>query len=419
MKKKSHDNSLGSVLGGSSNTHPTKTNDIILQDSRLPKRALFDYLSVTIDVIDVICEIPGAVYYLKPTDKALMTLFDIFNFKGDVYDLTKKKGNNRYKSCVVIGEHIELFYGSEVTKSVNDRYTVNLVMKGQACREFEQYMNGSWTRLFKFLLSTDPNVNRLDIAIDDFEGNEITLEDIKKLVVDNDWYTSSMKSYKLIYSKRSRITSGFSLTFGSPKRSQLQIYDKNLERKAKNHTDLNTDVWNRYEMRLVDDRAIQVIGQYLFDVTYAGSKKFMQFAREILYSMLNIKIKDADSNDKKVSRWKTHPKWLAFLDDVEKIELNTLNKQPATYERRIMWFENATAKTRVQKYLVKLRTDGRADKSEHEVFYEHRYKIDSQALALVNNYLQDMNLQLYDQQELDDMLYELRKERQEEESLPF
>ena len=181
---------------GGSNTPLTTKNTSL---NRYEKRVLIDWLSVTFDWVTVDSDFGRYIIDINNPD--LMALIRILNDGREVVSHQVGKANG-YQLSLVVGEHIKLYYGSELTRTAEGKYTVNLVMSGQACREFESFNKGSWQALFSFLLKKGiVNLNRLDIAIDDFDGAEIDIYDIAPFIRSGH-YVSPISKFQIIESGR-------------------------------------------------------------------------------------------------------------------------------------------------------------------------------------------------------------------------
>ena len=181
-----------SLNGGYSNTHLTTSK---VNNKPLDKRFVIDWLSYTFD--DIIFDkvsIGNNYYYqiayCERNDYILNTLLKIFDlYKTNRQDsLTSWKklkiennSINGYASTIFIGEHIRINLAG--AKTSNDLPSSQLLMSGQACREFEEHYKGDWFELFSFLTMFHENLGgkkfngsfkRIDIAIDDFTGKELT-----------------------------------------------------------------------------------------------------------------------------------------------------------------------------------------------------------------------------------------------------
>ena len=71
---------------------------------------------------------------------------------------------------------------------------MNLLMSGQACREFENFLDGNWTKLLSYLIENNAKIKRLDIAIDDFDGEQIDIYDIEPILRNNHFISPFRKN---------------------------------------------------------------------------------------------------------------------------------------------------------------------------------------------------------------------------------
>lgn len=338
MKKMTSNESVGGVGN-------TPLTDTYIDKEKLEKSVLIDWLSVSLDFINLE-QVTSREFQIDYYDPNLIQLLSYFGItSSQVHNLEKSKGLNGFSHSMNIGENIKLLYGlGQLNK--NNRHPLNLLLSGQACREFERNMQGNWKDLLSFLLSHNSTIKRLDIAIDDFNGDEITIYEIEPFIK-RFHYVSPLHNTQIITSSGIenglRILTGYSITLGSPGSNQLQIYDKNLERK---HKGILTSVsnWFRYEMRMVDDKATNLARLYITSVEENNSYEFMLMAKSLLFQMLDLKvpkIKGKKTNDTNISRWDTYSKWLSFLDSVEKIKLDSKKPDEISMIRKKKYFERS------------------------------------------------------------------------------
>jgi len=331
--------------GGGSNTPPVDTMKDVFDKPKLQKRVLIDWLSATFDFIDVYKVSPN-FYDIDHHNPLFKQLVGFFGWTLPTSELPKLTRVVRgYTNGFEIGEHIRIIYGGEHTKNGSDRYSINLLMSGEACREFENFMDGNWNDLLTFLLTNRSTIKRIDIAIDDFDGEEISIYDIEGFVRRNH-YVSPSENYSIRADggmrDGQRVSTGFSITFGSASSSQLQIYDKKLERLAKGSPDIDSDVWYRYEMRYVDEKAQAIAETYTIAVSENYSPVFMDMAKASLWRFLDLKVPTGE--DTNISRWNTYKKWTKFLNAVGKINLQTKHKVKTTMIRKKLWYETSLHK---------------------------------------------------------------------------
>lgn len=196
--------------------------------------------------------------------------------------------------------------------------TCQLELRGEGCREFERLSDGkTWYDFFTFLETLSPKYKRLDVSIDDFDGDNVNM---KYLITkfDNKYYTSVFKSpYKLI----SSINKGDSITFGSTTSgTQLCIYDKRLEQMSKGRI-VNKNYWTRYEMRFRQENADAMVQSLIYNYDDPSQEIYglnlKAFALQHLYRILDIK-KDNGYSLEHQYEIETDEPWKDFLDNVEK-----------------------------------------------------------------------------------------------------
>lgn len=346
MKSKSND-----VSRGVSNSPLTSTLETTQSDNKPDMEVKIDWFQVTFDFIKV-TEENKRYFTFNKADKLYLELLNILKRKESPYDLQPMdKGLFGYYQGIYIDEFIWLSYGGK--KNKNEKYPMTLTISGTGCRVFEK-MGGIWSELFTYFQHYGVDylkVGRIDIAIDDFSGKHITPYDIWP-VVRKGHVVTQFRKVNLFESLNlgSTISSdGYTITFGPRGANQLQIYDKKLERNAKNEYDYGEDVWYRYEMRFVDDKARQVMDMYTVAVKSHNSKPFMRYAKQLLLTSLELKVPSNDSNK---SRWTILPAWKRFINSIEKINLNTKGRHETTIERKLEWFKADMPTTIIELFIV-------------------------------------------------------------------
>ena len=241
-----------------------------------------------------------------------------------------KYAQNNYKYQFQLGEFITL----RLDGPLNDCYqrTCHLEMKGEGCRDFERRNpNKSWINFFLFMAELNSRFKRIDLAVDDFTGKDVTmpwiLEKLKKKL-----YTSVFRSSPDVFSS---IDSGFTIQLGGTKSPiQLVIYDKRLERK-KRKKPCDKDYWVRFEMRFRNEKATALVlalskasiknksGEYEVDM--------QKFAFEQLYRILDIK-ENTNFDQDNIHKANTDKRWLTFLQNVQK---GSLAKVENNFEKTI------------------------------------------------------------------------------------
>ncbi len=374
------------VSWGGSNSPLTCTNhDFFLDNYVHGKEVKIDWFQVTFDFIDV--KKNDKFYYeLDMNSPLLNELLGLLKRNTNINNLERMpKGQFGYLHGYYVDEFIWLFYGGNQNK--REKYPITLTLTGQGCRAFE-IMGGNWVKLFQFFRFHGDSfikVGRLDLAIDDYDGNIITPYQILPYVEQNHVVTQFRtvtlhRGWTLGEASESQ---GFTLTFGARGSNQLQIYDKRLERDQMDQPDLNTPVWYRYEMRFTDEKALQVMELYTVSVDHDDSQTFMSYAKQLLLTCLDIK--EFNPNDDNKRRWNTLPAWKEFTDSLEKIDLRSKNKIDTTIEKKIKWFNSDMATTLLEMYYA---YDGDFGNAMYQLMGDSKFK--QKHLNRLNAYLRKM-----------------------------
>lgn len=315
------------------------------------KEAKFDWFQVTFDFIEV--KKQSAYHYsFDLKHKLFRELLQILKRKENPEEFeSRDKGDLNFPHGIRIDEFISLSWGAN--KLANEKYPMMLMISGQGCRTFEQ-MGGSWMELFTFFQKYGQDYlkyGRVDLAIDDYEGKEISIQQIYKLLRKGH-YVTQFRKFKLEDGwTHNGETSGYTITCGSRGSNQLQIYDKKAERKQVEQYDYDVDIWNRYELRFADDKAKQVIDYYTASVIENEDYSiFMNYAVGLLKGALDLK--KVNPNDTNKRRWETLPAWDRFCNSVKKKSLNIGSRIETTIEKKLVWVEQDLPTTILDVYIA-------------------------------------------------------------------
>ncbi len=260
----------------------------------------------------------------------LIKLIGIYlNVQG--YEVKKnQRSHNNFKYEFTLGAYIFL----RCDGPLNHKYqrTCQLEMKGEGCRDFEiRNKDKTWVNLILFMVQLNAQFKRIDLAIDDYEGKDITIPYLIQKISKGQ-YTSVFKSPPLVFGSQK---TGHTIQFGSnASTQQLVIYDKYLEQKRRNKTVSHT-YWVRYEMRFRQQNAKTIA--YLISTLYPTQNEtpygleLQRLANEQLYRILDIK-QDNNYSEENQTRAKTDPHWLSFINNVEKGTLRKPIEPPPTLE---------------------------------------------------------------------------------------
>ena len=354
-----------------------------------------DYFSATFPLD---CDADDSIMFKVHEMVKLMAQY----LKVQNFEIAKcKYAQNNFNYQYMLGEHIIL----RLDGPINDCYqrTCHLELKGEGCRDFEKRNpKKTWTNFMLFMVQLNARFKRIDIAIDDFEGKDVTLGWLYEKFSKRR-YTSVFRSP---VAPHGSLDTGLTLQFGSNDSPiELVIYDKKAEQK-KRKKECEHKYWVRYEMRFRNDLAERIVHQLI--ATLKGDdyeKKFSKFTFEQLYRIIDIKEENNYSiqNQKKT---KTDPKWKAFLDNVEKGILPKVeDEMPKTFNQ---YMKAAIPYVSMFLLLKYLEVDQVQELFEIEIykFMKEQMKFSKQRFQRLNIYLNQLNIQTID----DFMMAQLKEE---------
>lgn len=281
---------------------------------------LIDYFSVTFPM----CR--GAEDRLFKSYEIGYNIAKYLNFNTLEEVKQQKYAHNFFNCQFQIGENIVL----RTDGPMDEHYqkTCQLELKGEGCREFEKRNpEKTWLDFIQYMISLRAKFKRIDIAIDDFEGEYVSLQWIFDKIERNQ-YTSVFRTYPLPIGPINEIQT---IQFGSHKSNKmLVIYNKVLEQLNKKKL-CDKSYWVRYEMRFRNDVAWAIIkkmlAEYSDDVIPVYGINIKQYAYELLYSILDIK-KDNQYSKSNRNKAETDSLWIAFLNNASKTPFPKIEKKP-------------------------------------------------------------------------------------------
>lgn len=220
-----------------------------------------------------------------------------------------------------------------------------LEMKGQGCRQFENFLlaqKRTWFDFFMGVFQIGGVFKRIDLAIND----KADILDVPFLIekCQNEECVSIFKRFKshcsgdLIHGEEKK-DMGDTLYIGSLKSDvYFCIYEKDYEQFIKYGTDMaEADVKNRLEIRLKNDRAYHAIVDLMMNED-AGKTAFSIIQHYFRFT-------DAMEN-KRRSSWPINAEWQQFLDlgTAQKIRLTT-QPEPYTLDKTLRWLSHQVAPT--------------------------------------------------------------------------
>lgn len=341
--------------------------------------------------------------------KLISTYLSIQNF-----EVAKcKYAQNNYNYQFNLGEFIIL----RLDGPMNDCYqkTCHLEMKGEGCRDFEaRNPHKTWANFILFMAELNCRFKRIDIAIDDFTGKDVTMGWLVEKVLQKKFYTSVFRNPP---TPHGTLETGYSIQFGSnDSQIQLVIYDKKLEQMRRKKK-CDKTYWVRYEIRfrnlIADKVALALIQAHESEDEF----KLQQFAFEQLYRVLDIK-EDNNEDRRHMSRVPTDIKWKSFLQNVEKGVLPKAEDLiPKTFETFLKAAESYISTWLIVKYLDVCK-DPYLFEMEIYKFMRDGLKFSKQRFQRLNMYLDQRHLKTLDDAEYA-MLHEEFKGIVEDRELPF
>ena len=220
-----------------------------------------------------------------------------------------------------------------------------LELNGKGCRQFENFLlaqQRTWFDFFMEVFRVGGVFKRIDLAINDKTGI-LDIPFLTQKCRNEECVTvfRNFKSYRsgeLVHAE-DKPDMGHTLYIGSLKSDvYFSIYEKDYEQYVKFGTSIeDTEVKNRFEIRLKNDRAYHAIVDLM---TYEDAGK-------TAFSIINRYIRFVDKDEKKRrSSWKMNADWQRFLDlgVNRKISLTT-KPEPYTFDKTLRWLAHQVAPT--------------------------------------------------------------------------
>lgn len=206
-----------------------------------------------------------------------------------------------------------IFEGISIHYNSHRNEGVWVEMSGQGCRAFETYCeyDDGFLYLFEYFKEypDEYHITRLDVAYDDF-NNVIPMKSFVRDVLNKN-YVSRFKDPSMTLTCSAGHV-GYTIDCGS-RRSDIKfrIYDKAYERGYRDEEHFN---WNRFEIQLRDDRALNFIK--LLDAENLG-----KIFSGVISNYLRLVVPDSEDSNKR--RWRTRKWFIKFIGDAQRISLFT------------------------------------------------------------------------------------------------
>ncbi|MFS3933173.1 DNA relaxase NicK [Bacillus subtilis] len=232
-------------------------------------------------------------------------------------------------------DYIKVFYSAP-----DDNRGILIEMSGQGCRQFESFLEcrkKTWYDFFQDCMAQGGSFTRFDLAIDD-KKTYFSIPELLKKAQKGECISRFRKSdFNGSFDLSDGIAGGTTIYFGSKKsEAYLCFYEKNYEQAEKYNIPLEElSDWNRYELRLKNERAQVAIDALL------KTKDLTLIAMQIINNY--VRFVDADENITR-EHWKTSLFWSEFIGDVGRLPLY-VKPQKDFYQKSRNWLRNSCAPT--------------------------------------------------------------------------
>lgn len=265
----------------------------------------------------------------------------------------------------------------------NDRNGIHIIMTGQGCRAFET--KGNFRELFYLVLvgSKENKFTRIDLAIDDKKDEIIHFDTfLNELEAGN--VSAKWKTWDLILSRTLGDNQFKGRTIYLGKQTSdifCRIYDKGLERIAKNYVEIEPETleWTRLEIVFRRDRA-ELLSKYFLD----SDNGVAQVALSVLNQYIRFVV--PNPNNERKRSWKTAAWWERLLHNVGKLKL-TKDAEERTIEDFQDWVDKQIGPTLAAIMKAK---EGETDWL-HQIINEASTRLKSKHIEAINKYHNQRN----------------------------
>ena len=272
-----------------------------------------DWFANTVKPVDDVDYIRSCKYVIEQLLK--------LNFNDFVLELY---GTNRYNHHFAYAD-IKVYFSLNDDNSMNYGMGIFTEMRGQGCRQYEQFMDGSinnWSALVSRYLNDCAHFTRLDVANDIYDGS-LSVQKIYEYCKQG-LCISYSKKYE--YHETGRLEDGeivgetINIGRKGSNSQQWGVYNKLMEQGEK-ASDIGIDSWVRSELRLFGDKAV------LFAQNMAMKKPLKDLFFSVLASHYRFVLSDKYSIDTKKSRRDTVSWWNEYIQTKERTKLKTVREE--------------------------------------------------------------------------------------------
>lgn len=311
----------------------------IENEKRIPTDKLFTKLSETLEALNPQLHLEMLFDYVRirfPTTQPEGIIEKILKLKIK-YMLHEDFAFYSYDEQYIFGD-IAVMVSHDIEKGVM------IEMKGQGCRQFENFLlaqRRTWFDFFLDVFDAEGVFKRLDLAINDKVGI-LDISELTQKCQDEECISifRSFKNYRSgeLVSKNEKLDMGSSLYIGSQKSDiYFCVYQKDYEQYVKYGIPLEENpVKNRFEIRLKNERALYSI------IDLVTNRDLGQTIFSIINRYIRFTVKDPK---KRRSQWKMSPSWENFLGVSQRRLKLTSEPEPYNFTRTLRWLAHQIAPT--------------------------------------------------------------------------
>lgn len=331
---------------------------------------------------------------------------------------------DKYKYMFELGPEMEL--GMIGPKSASGLPSCSLHLKGKGCREYEaRNPDKGWDYFLNLMLiDYKAKPTRIDIAVDDFDGDVVTLPWVEEKLKKKQFTSCFKHKYHKIHGCEEE---GYSLEMGSRTSScQLVIYDKLKEQTIKKKREVNQTYWTRYEMRFFHEKAhklaletlLAMKGKLDFITSKIPSLAFLEYVNSVFIGVLDIK-EDNNYDIMHQCDVPTDPLWKKFVHDATKWKVIPETNKTSSWITKQTSVKRMMPSYFLTQYLLAGKNFYHFNTLILRDFKEHFEKLYTNSqIKTLNIYAMENGLELID----DDKLHQIEEELEaelEERLLPF
>lgn len=367
-------------------------------------------ITVCIDYLKVVFPYPYEEYEPEIRawwDSVLNALYVDYETRVDM-----RRGGSNYELGWYYNETVYVFTGGELTKTKEGLSTSMLELKGQGCEKFlqrvvdaaqdkanhileadeiERIEAEAWRNLFKVIKSLPHRCTRIDLTVDDWNGNVPIAEMMLKCKKRE--FVSSMKKgfgsggVPLDFTDDEedaviRGGLGWSFTLGKTESErQLCIYDKRAEWVNGKKGTVNADTWIRFESRFKANRADFMLDAFIDKM--ADSADPVTTFREFIIGALSsvIEFKEGRMNGENTYKLETWKPWAEFIKNGVLPPKYKAKKDVPTIRKNALWEKRDVSRCN---FRLRMAHKEEIDDVNAYLFAEGMRKADGDDLAIIN-----------------------------------